>query len=61
MTFVTDMEKVAGKLDIAFGVDQGNGLHFVDKRMGRPGWLFGSVSLVTGVNIADQAVKWIWS
>lgn len=40
VTFVTDMEKIAGKLDIAFVVIGESISHLCCQRMGRPDWLF---------------------
>ncbi|MFR5659321.1 MAG: hypothetical protein ACLUDU_15715 [Butyricimonas faecihominis] len=40
VTFVTDMEKVAGKLNIVFVVDRGEYFALYCQRMGRPDWLF---------------------
>lgn len=58
VTFVTDMEKVAGKLDIAFGVDRGEYFAPLLSEDGEAGLVIPDhLSLVTGVNIADQAVK----
>ena len=58
VTFVTDMEKVAGKLNIVFVVDRGEYFAPLLSENGEAGLVVPDhLSLVTGVNIVDQRAK----
>lgn len=55
VAFVTDMEKIVGKLDITFVVDRGE---YFTPLLSDAGFIIPDhLSLVTGVNIADQTAK----
>lgn len=62
VAFVTDMEKVAGKLDIAFVVDRGEYFAPLLSGDGEAGLVIPDhLSLVTMLILRNRRQKWIWS